>query len=335
MTTVITLRSDADAKAVQAALQGLGVWAKPLRAADGRTTALGLDRCSRRVAPAELRALSGVEAVLGADSPHPRLDAAAGRAVRVGEGADAVLVGGGASAVLAAGPCAAEDEEQVHAAARMAAEAGARLLRGGAWKPRTSPYSFSGHGGPALRWLREAADAHGLHLVTEVLAERDVDGVAEAAEVLQIGSRNMQNFALLHAAGRTGRPVLLKRGRAATLDEWRLAAEHLLDAGAGGVILCERGVRGPDPETRNLLDLAAVALLVHVDGLPVLVDPSHAVGRRDLVAPLARAALAAGASGLLVEAHPDATRARSDGPQALSPSELRRIGAMTTAEVTP
>ena len=175
--------------------------------------------------------------------------------------------------------------------------AGGRLLRGGAWKPRTSPYAFQGHGGEALAWLRQAANSHGLAVVTEVLGEADVEQVAEAADLVQIGSRNMQNFALLKAVGRTRRPVLLKRGRTATLAEWRAAAEHVLLAGADGVVFCERGIAGVDPETRNTLDLGAVAVLKHAYGLPVVVDPSHAAGRRDLIEPLARAALAAGADG--------------------------------------
>jgi len=168
--------------------------------------------------------------------------------------------------------------------------------------------------------------------VTEALGEGDVAAVAEHADLVQIGSRNMQNFALLRECGRRGRPVLLKRGMAATLEEWRLAAEHCLEAGAPTVLLCERGLRGFDGETRNLLDLGAVALLAHVHGLPVIVDPSHASGRRDLVVPLARAALAAGAAGLLIETHADPGAALSDGPQALLPEELARIGAPAVHE---
>jgi 3-deoxy-7-phosphoheptulonate synthase len=166
-----------------------------------------------------------------------------------------------------------------------------------------------------------------LQVVTEVLSELDVDEVAEASELVQIGSRNMQNFALLKRVGATKRPVLLKRAMHATVEEWLLAAEYLHAHGAAGVILCERGVRGFDPSTRNLLDLGAVALLAHVHGLPVVVDPSHAAGRRDLVAPLGRAALAAGAAGLLVEVHDDPAAALSDGPQALLPAELATLGA--------
>ncbi|MBD89375.1 MAG: 3-deoxy-7-phosphoheptulonate synthase [Deltaproteobacteria bacterium] len=211
-------------------------------------------------------------------------------------------IGGGAPPVLAAGPCSAENPELVNRAAEDAVRAGARLLRGGAFKPRTSPYAFSGCGTEALNWLREAANAHGLGLVTEVMSERDVDAVAAVADLVQVGSRNMANFALLREVGRVGKPVLLKRGRAASIDDWRQAAEHLLHGGASGVIFCERGVAGTGerPETRNTLDISAVALLKHVERSVVWVDPSHGAGRRDLILPLSRAALAAGADGLLI-----------------------------------
>jgi 3-deoxy-7-phosphoheptulonate synthase len=274
------------------------------------------------VPTAVLAGLGGVADVLEPASPHPLLDARAGLSVRV---APRVRIGGGAQPVWMAGPCCVESEEQIHAAAAAVAQAGGRLLRGGAWKPRTSPYAFQGHGHEALRWLRQAADANGLGVVTEVLGEADVDAVAAAADLIQIGSRNMQNFALLRAVAETRRPVLLKRGRSATLAEWRAATEHLLKAGADGVVLCERGIAGIDPETRNTLDLGAVAVLKHSYGLPVVVDPSHAAGRRDLIAPLARAALAAGADGLLIECHPDPASARSDGPQALTLDALRQL----------
>jgi 3-deoxy-7-phosphoheptulonate synthase len=174
----------------------------------------------------------------------------------------------------------------------------------------------------ALRWLRAAADKNGLLVVTEVMSELDVPVVAEHADILQLGSRNMQNFALLKAVGRAQRPVLLKRSMSATVDEWLHAGEYLLAHGAAGVLFCERGIRGFDQSTRNLLDLGAVALLAHVHGLPVIVDPSHACGRRDLVVPLAQAALAAGAAGLLIEVHDEPAKARSDGAQALSPDAL-------------
>lgn len=322
MTTVVTLHQGADPQAVRAALQALGQWAQPLSDGDGGRAAFALAAHSQPVAPARLYAVTGVAEVLAGSSGHPLLDTWRGRAVPVTE---RLAVGPGAAPVLLAGPCGAESAAQVHAAAAAVAAAGGAMLRGGAYKPRTSPYAFAGVGRQALTWLRQAADRHGLGLVTECLSEADVDAVADVADLVQIGSRNMQNFALLRAVGATGRPVLLKRGAASTLSEWRLAAEHALAAGAKGVVFCERGIRGLDPETRNTLDLGAVALLALVDELAVVVDPSHAAGRRDLVAPLSRAALAAGAHGLLVETHPDPASARSDGAQALSPAALATL----------
>lgn len=313
---IVTLHTDADSATLGAALQGLGLWTQALRGEDGRVTAFAVLSCSTAVPPARLRDLPGVADVLAPASPHPRVDAQAGGTVGVGS----VVIG--AAPVLAAGPCAVESEDQIHEVAALVAAAGARLLRGGAYKPRTSPYSFRGHGREALRWLRAAADSHGLGVVTEALSEADADAVGEVADLVQVGSRNMQNYALLRAVGRLGRPVLLKRGVAATVEEWLLAGEHLLEAGAASVVFCERGVHGVDPSTRNLLDLGAVALLAHVYRQPVMVDPSHAVGRRDLIAPLSRAALAAGAAGILVETHPRPAEARSDGPQALDSRAL-------------
>ena len=323
MTQVITLETSADIHRVRGELQRLGAWAQAVADSVGEARALTLSAHSQPVPIADLRSIPGVADVLSPPSPHPLLDGLRGRSVSVG----AWEIGGGHSPVLAAGPCSAESEEQVHLTASLVARAGGTILRGGAFKPRTSPYAFSGHGRPALGWLGDAAKAHGLALVTEVLSEPEVDWVAAVADILQVGSRNMQNFALLQAVGRAGKPVLIKRGRSASVSEWRLAAEHALWGGAASVILCERGVSQASPEMRNTLDLAAVALIKHVDGLPVWVDPSHGVGRRDLVLPLCRAALAAGADGLLVEAHPDPRRALSDGAQALDPAELLTLGA--------
>ena len=214
---------------------------------------------------------------------------------------------------------------QIDAIAARLAPLGVTFLRGGAFKPRSSPYNFQGHGDPALSWMRDAATKYGLRVVTEVLSEHDVTAVAELADLIQIGSRNMQNFALLKRVGHVGKPVLLKRAMSATIDEWLLAAEYLLHHGSSGVVLCERGIRGFDPSTRNLVDLTAVALLANVHRLPVIVDPSHGTGRRDLILPLARAALAAGAAGVMIETHDDPGRALSDGPQALRAEELQYV----------
>ena len=320
----IRLSEGADPSALKRELQGLGLWVQALEAPGGGRGFM-IDPSSRRVAPEVVERLPGVAEVFAAPSPHPKVDAQSGQTVRVGS------VDVGDAPVLAAGPCGVESRAQIDTAAAMVADAGGRLLRGGAFKPRTSPYSFTGHGREALGWLRDAADRHGLGVVTEVMSELDVEAVAEAADLLQIGTRNMQNFALLRAVGAAGKPVLLKRGRCATVEEWLLAGEHVLAAGASGVIFCERGVRGFDPQTRNLLDLGAVALLAEVYRQPVWVDPSHATGRRDLLTPLARAGLAAGACGLLIEAHPDAREAQSDGPQALDARELAKVAGLCGA----
>ncbi len=315
----IALAPGADPRAIQRILAGLGLWTRRLAGREGETLLEVLPH-SARVPASTLREIPGIRDVFLPESPHPRLDTHPG-VVRIGE----VAIGAGHPPVLMAGPCAAENEDQVHRLAAAVARAGARVLRGGAFKPRTSPYAFAGHGRRALRWLAAAARENGLLLVTEVMDPGAVELAAEAADILQVGSRNMQNFPLLHAVGAAGRPVLLKRGMAATIDEWLQAAEHCLAHGAPAVLPCERGIRGWDRGTRNLLDLGAVALLAGERGLPVIVDPSHAAGRRDLVVPLARAALAAGASGLLVEVHDDPGAALSDGPQAIRPGELAAI----------
>jgi 3-deoxy-7-phosphoheptulonate synthase len=224
-----------------------------------------------------------------------------------------------------AGPCSVESPEQLDEIARPLAALGVQFLRGGAFKPRTSPYSFQGHGAKALEWLRTVADRCRLKVVTEALAAEHVDAVAAVADLIQIGSRNMHNYALLRSIAKAGKPVLLKRGIAATLEEWLLAGEYCLLNGAAAVIFCERGIRGFDPTTRNLLDFGTVALLAAVHRQPVIVDPSHGAGRRDLILPLSRAALAAGASGLLLEIHAHPEDALSDGPQALLPDELAHL----------
>jgi 3-deoxy-7-phosphoheptulonate synthase len=256
------------------------------------------------------------------------------RAVDVGSRRDRITIGGDRPVVIA-GPCAVESETQLEACARAIVACGGRLLRGGAYKPRTSPYAFAGSGVDALRMLREVADRHRLAVITEVLDLRDVEVVARHADVLQIGARTMSDFALLRAVGSAGKPVLLKRSPAATLDEWLHAAEHLANAGCDQIVLCERGVRGFDPAARNLVDLAAVPLLRMRTDLPIIVDPSHGVGVRRAVIPIAAAAIAAGADGVMVECHPDPGVARSDGPQALLltalPGLFARVDAVAAA----
>lgn len=271
----------------------------------------------------ELQGLPGVEEVVRVLKPYKLV----GRDFQPEDTVVTVrgsTLGGGALAMIA-GPCSVESEEQVMAAARAVRESGATMLRGGAYKPRTSPYAFQGMGVEGLRILRQAADEVGLPVVTEVLDVRDTDAVAEYADVLQVGARNMQNFMMLDELGRTNKPILLKRGLSATIEELLSAAEYVLKGGNRDVILCERGIRTFENYTRNTLDLAAVAALKALTHLPVIADPSHATGRRDLVAPMCRAALAAGADGLMVEVHPDPEHARCDGPQSLTPSAFAEV----------
>ncbi|NLY90378.1 MAG: 3-deoxy-7-phosphoheptulonate synthase [Firmicutes bacterium] len=237
--------------------------------------------------------------------------------VQVGE-----AVFGGEEAVLVAGPCAIEDEEQLLATARRIKKAGAKLLRGGAFKPRTSPYSFQGLKSEGLKLIQEVAGETGLAVVTEVVAPHEVELVGRYAQMLQIGARNMQNFALLQEVGRAKLPVLLKRGMAATIEEWLMAAEYIMKEGNYQVVLCERGIRTFETATRNTMDVSAISLVKEWSHLPVIADPSHASGRRNLVLPLARAALAAGADGLMVEVHPHPETALSDGPQSLNFDEF-------------
>ena len=225
---------------------------------------------------------------------------------------------GGESAVVMAGPCSVETREQVMATVLAVRGSGGAILRGGAYKPRTSPYDFQGLGVDGLKLLREAGDAAGIPVVTEIMSEEDAGIVAEYADLLQIGARNMQNFALLKRVSKINKPVLLKRGASATVKEWLGAAEYLLHGGNENVVLCERGIKTFDNSLRNTLDLAAVALVKELTHLPVIVDPSHATGKRSLISATAKAALAVGADGVIVEVHPDPDHAWSDGAQSLT-----------------
>ncbi len=244
------------------------------------------------------------------------------------ENGQTVIIGGSNTApVVIAGPCAVESREQLLGTAIAVKAAGAQILRGGAFKPRTSPYQFQGLGIAGLQYLKEARELTGLPVITEVMEPEMVEIVAEYADILQIGSRNMQNFPLLHAAGRNSfhRPVMLKRGLSATIEEWLLAADYIVSAGNPNVILCERGVRSFDTQTRNLLDLSCVPLLHELTHLPVIVDPSHGTGRRELVPTMSRAGIAAGADGLILEVHPDPNSALCDGRQSITPDQLKSV----------
>jgi 3-deoxy-7-phosphoheptulonate synthase len=278
-----------------------------------------------------LGTLPGVDQVIRVSSPYKLASIQEpGERTRVRIGP--VEIGLGSELVVMAGPCAVESREQLLETARAVSREGARVLRGGAWKPRTSPYSFQGMGVPALKLLAEARGETGLPVISEVVDPADVEVFDDHVDILQVGARNMQNFALLKAVGQSRRAVLLKRGLSATIEEWLLAAEYILAAGNPNVILCERGIRTFETATRNTLDLSAVPVLRSRTHLPIIVDPSHGTGHRSLVAPMALAGAAVGADGLLIEVHPDPANARSDGDQSLAfdefgalMDELRRL----------
>ncbi len=283
--------------------------------------------------------LSGVEEVIRVTRPY-KLASLEHHPDRTRIGIGAVKVGAGSPLVTMAGPCSVESEEQLLATARWVHREGARILRGGAFKPRTSPYAFQGLGEPALQLLARARDETGMPIISEMTETGQVELFDRYVDVIQIGSRNMHNFALLRAAGQTRKPILLKRGFGATIEEWLMAAEYVLSSGNSNVILCERGIRTFEPATRNTLDLSAVPVLRELTHLPVIIDPSHGTGRRSLVAPMALAAAAVGADGLIVEVHPDPARARSDGDQSLSfpefgalMDELRRLEYLRPTDV--
>lgn len=267
-----------------------------------------------------LENMPGVEKVMRVMKPYKLVSREVkeeNTVVRVGN----VEIGGPGLAIIA-GPCAVESEEQLLAVARAVRRSGANVLRGGAYKPRTSPYSFQGLEEEGLRLLQEAAAQTGLATVTEVVDEESLEKACRYVDILQVGARNMQNFRLLRLVGQAGKPVLLKRGLSATVEEWLMAAEYIVSAGNEDVILCERGIRTFENSTRNTLDLSAVALAKTLTHLPVIVDPSHATGKRELVGSMSRAAVAAGADGLIIEVHPDPSTALCDGPQSLDPGEF-------------
>jgi len=280
-----------------------------------RTVIGAVGSSGRRSEIEALRAAPGVEAVIQIATPF-KLVSRQLRQTRTVVDVSGVRIGA-EDVVVMAGPCSVESREQLLETAHAVKASGARLLRGGAYKPRTSPYDFQGLGVEALRFLKEASEATGLPIVTEVMSEVDVETVAEYADMLQVGARNMQNFSLLRKLATVSRPILLKRGPSATVKEWLLAAEYLLAGGNANVVLCERGIKTFETATRNTLDLAAVALVKELSHLPVIADPSHGTGLRSLITPMSKAAVGAGADGLLIEVHPCPERALSDGPQSL------------------
>lgn len=294
-------------------------------------TVIGLVGDTVDMDPLQIQEMSGwIEEVLRVEKPFKR----ASREYRHGEPSEVVVstpngpvtFSEHAPLVVVAGPCSVENEEMIVETARRVKAAGAKFLRGGAFKPRTSPYAFQGHGESALGLLAAAKEATGLGVITEVMDASDLDVIAEVADVLQVGARNMQNFSMLKKIGAQDKPVLLKRGMSATIEEWLMAAEYILAAGNPNVILCERGIRTFDQKyARNTLDLAAIPVLRSLTHLPIMIDPSHGTGKAEYVPSMAMAAIAAGADSLMIEVHPNPAKALSDGPQSLTPARFDRL----------
>jgi 3-deoxy-7-phosphoheptulonate synthase len=307
---------------VVATIEEMGYQARPMPGKQ-RTT-VGLVGNDGRVDGSRLAALPGVQEILHVTKPYKQVSREwkpESTVVRLPGG----LSIGGDDVLVMAGPCSVESERQILDAAHAVREAGATVLRAGAFKPRSSPYSFQGLGRAGLRLLARAREETGLLIVTEAMDAEGLDHVLEVADIVQVGARNMQNYSLLKQVGRARKPILLKRGLSATIQELLLSAEYILAEGNPDVILCERGVRGFDTATRNLFDLSAIAVVHGLSHLPIVADPSHGTGHRDMVIPMARAAVAAGADGLLVEVHPTPDRALSDGAQSLYPAQFERL----------
>jgi len=307
---------------VVAVIEEMGYQARPMPGE--QRTAVGLVGNDGRIDGSRIEGLAGVAEVIHVSKPYKQVSRewkAENTIVTIAPGVSF----GGDEIQIIAGPCSVESEEQIVASARAVRAAGATALRGGAFKPRSSPYSFQGLGKRGLEFLATARRETGLPIVTEALDEEGASLVAEYADCIQIGARNMQNYSLLRAVGRLGKPVLLKRGMAATIVDLLLSAEYILAEGNSQVILCERGIRGFDTSTRNLFDLTAIPLVQRLSHLPMVADPSHGTGLRDKVLPMGRAAVAAGADGILVEVHPNPDRAMSDGAQTLFPDQFAQL----------
>ena len=312
----------ADIDQVVATIEEMGYQARPMPGK--QRTSVGLVGNDGRVDGSRLAALPGVQEIIHVTQPYKQVSREWKQESTVVRLPGGVTVGGD-DVVVMAGPCSVESEGQIIAAARAVRDAGATVLRAGAFKPRSSPYSFQGLGRAGLVLLARAREETGLLIVTEAMDAEGVDCVAEVADIIQIGARNMQNYSLLKKAGRAGKPILLKRGLAATIQDLLLSAEYLLAEGNGQVMLCERGIRSFDSTTRNLFDVSAIPVIHGLSHLPVIADPSHGTGHREMVTPMARAAVAAGADGLLIEVHPAPERALSDGAQSLYPAQFDRL----------
>jgi len=315
--------TQADIEGVISAIEEKGLEAKVMEGAHQKIVGVIGDKTKLAATP--LDAMHGVETTVAISKSyklasrefHPAATVVDIRGIKIGDGTPVVM----------AGPCAVESREQLLETAQLVKEGGAQFIRGGAYKPRTSPYAFQGLEEEGLKYLAEAREKTGLAVVTEVTVVEAVDTVAAYADLLQVGARNMQNFGLLKAVGRAGKPVMLKRGLAATIDEWLNAAEYIMNEGNPNVILCERGIRTYETYTRNTFDISAIPAIKHLSHLPIIADPSHGTGKWRMIKPVSLASIAAGADGLIIEVHPNPARALSDGPQSLTPENYRDLMA--------
>ena len=323
---VVIMNADAtqaDIEGVISAIEEKGLEAKVMEGAHQKIVGVIGDKTKLAATP--LDAMHGVETTVAISKSykrasrefHPASTVVDIRGIKIGDGTPVVM----------AGPCAVESREQLLETAQLVKEGGAQFIRGGAYKPRTSPYAFQGLEEEGLQYLAEAREKTGLAVVTEVTVVEAVDTVAAYADLLQVGARNMQNFGLLRAVGRAGKPVMLKRGLAATIDEWLNAAEYIMNEGNPNVILCERGIRTYETYTRNTFDISAIPAIKHLSHLPIIADPSHGTGKWRMIKPVSLASIAAGADGLIIEVHPNPARALSDGPQSLTPENYRDLMA--------
>ena len=321
---VVIMNADAtqaDIEGVIQAIEEKGLEAKVMEGAHQKIVGVIGDKTKLAATP--LDAMHGVETTVAISKSyklasrefHPAATVVDIRGIKIGDGTPVVM----------AGPCAVESREQLLETAEIIKEGGAQFIRGGAYKPRTSPYAFQGLEEEGLKYLAEAREKTGLAVVTEVTVVEAVDTVAAYADLLQVGARNMQNFGLLRAVGRAGKPVMLKRGLAATIDEWLNAAEYIMNEGNPNVILCERGIRTYETYTRNTFDVSAIPAIKHLSHLPIIADPSHGTGKWRMIKPVSLASIAAGADGLIIEVHPNPARALSDGPQSLTPENYRNL----------
>ena len=321
---VVVMEPRSSEEAIENVMKHLKEMGFAIHRSDGVThTILGAIGDKTGIDTRELEILEGVHEVIRISEPYKLASRSFKRDNTVIRAGNVEI--GGMEVIVAAGPCSVEDREQMKIVAKAVKESGAKVLRGGAFKPRTSPYAFQGLGEEGLKLLREAADLNGLLVVTEVVEVSHVPMICEYADILQVGARNMQNFMLLKELGKVRKPVLLKRGMSATIEEWLMAAEYILAGGNQDVILCERGIRTFENYTRNTLDISAVPVVKKLSHLPIFTDPSHGTGIRDKVIPMARASIAAGADGIIVEVHHDPDHAKSDGAQSLFPYQFDQM----------